>query len=120
VDLATSIVDFVKLGATASFIKHQDTITKIESGALPVGILDEISPKITKTSVNYGDMIILTSDGITDSFGEEELERFVLENQSLSPQELADNILTKAKALCGGMPIDDMTVLIGKIFKNHQ
>ena len=118
VDIATSLVDFVKLGATASFIKHKDTITKIESGALPIGVLEDISPKITKTSISQGDMVILTSDGITDSFGEDMLESFILENKSLSPQELADSILEKSKSLCGGVPNDDMTVVVGKIFKN--
>lgn len=118
IDLNSSIVDFVKLGATDSFIRHSDTITVIESGALPVGVLDEISPKITKTSLACGDMVILTSDGITDSLGRESLEKFILENQILSPQDLADNILDKAKKSCGGVPIDDMTVLVGKIFKN--
>lgn len=118
VDIATSLVDFVKLGATASFIKHKDTITKIESGALPIGVLEDISPKITKTSISQGDMVILTSDGIADSFGEDMLESFILENKALSPQELADSILEKSKSLCGGVPNDDMTVVVGKIFKN--
>ena len=60
----------------------------------------------------------MTSDGITDSFGEDMLESFILENKSLSPQELADSILEKSKSLCGGVPNDDMTVVVGKIFKN--
>ncbi len=118
IDMATSLVDFVKLGACESYIKHSDTITKIESGALPVGVLDKVSPKITKTSLTFGDMVVLVSDGIVDSMGENELQSFILTDGSLSPQELADNILNKAKSMCLGIPCDDMTVVVGKIFKN--
>jgi len=118
IDLSSSLVDFVKLGAVASFIKHQDTITKIESGALPVGVLEEVSPKITKTSLNFGDMVVLVSDGITDSLGDEMLENIILSSKCLAPQEMADTILNKAKNACMDAPIDDMTVLVGKVFKN--
>ncbi len=119
VDLSSGVVDFVKLGATASFIKHSDTITKIDGGALPIGVLEEANPKITKTSLDFGDIVVLTSDGIVDSMGEEVLEQFILSSDCLSPQEMADKILEKAKSSCGGVPNDDMTVLVGKIFKNN-
>ena len=118
IDLSSGIVDFVKLGASASFIKHAETITKIESGSLPIGVLEEISPKITKTSLDFGDMVIIASDGVVDSIGEDELTQFILDTNCLAPQEMADKILEKAKTVCGGVPIDDMTVVVGKIFKN--
>jgi stage II sporulation protein E len=119
VDLSSGVVDFVKLGATASFIKHSDTITKIDGGALPVGVLEDANPKITKTSLDFGDIVVLTSDGVVDCMGEETLEQFILDCDSAAPQELADKILGKAKSSCGGVPNDDMTVVVGKIFKNN-
>ncbi len=118
IDLNSSLVDFVKMGAVSSFIKHRDTITKIESGALPIGVLDEVSPKITKTSLEAGDMVVLVSDGVIDSVGEDPLQEFILGSKSLAPQEVADNILKRAQNECLGVPIDDMTVLVGKVFKN--
>ena len=118
IDLSSSIVDFIKLGAVCSYIKHKDSFTKIESGALPVGVLDDISPKITKTSLSFGDIVILISDGVVDCLGEEVLEEYISSSISLAPQELADNILDRAKQECKGVPIDDMTVLVGKVFKN--
>ena len=118
IDLSSSIVDFIKLGAVESYIKHEEGITKIDGGALPVGVLKEVSPKITKTSLSLGDMLILISDGIVDSIGEEKLYDFLLESEVFAPQELADEILAKAKRECMGVPIDDMTVIVGKVFKN--
>ena len=63
-------------------------------------------------------MVIIASDGVVDSIGEDVLMQFILDTNCLAPQEMADKILEKAKTVCGGVPIDDMTVVVGKIFKN--
>lgn len=118
IDLSSSLVDFVKLGAVSSFIKHSDSVTRVESGALPIGVLSEVSPKITKTSLTFGDMVVLVSDGIVDSLGEETLYNYILSSTALAPQEIADGILSQAKSVNAGVLIDDMTVLVGKVFKN--
>ena len=117
VDLKSAITDMIKLGACVGFIKQEETTTIVESGALPIGILEEVKPKITKTALNSGDMIVLVSDGIVDAFGEEEkIKNYITKNTTTNPQTLADNILQTAKEFNKNFPKDDMTVLVGKIY----
>ena len=117
VDLKTAVVDMIKLGACVGFIKQEDKTSIIESGALPMGILEEVTPKVTKTALNNGDMVVLVSDGIIDAFGEEEkLKNYINNNACTNPQIFADNILLAAKEFDKNFPKDDMTVLVGKIY----
>ena len=117
VDLKTAVVDMIKLGACVGFIKQEDKTSIIESGALPMGILEEVTPKVTKTALNNGDMVVLVSDGIIDAFGEEEkLKSYINNNDCTNPQIFADNILLTAKEFDKNFPKDDMTVLVGKIY----
>ena len=109
VDLKSAIVDMIKLGACVGFIKQPHKTTVVESGALPIGILEEVKPKITKTALNSGDMIVLVSDGIVDAFGDEEnIKTFITKDDTTNPQTLADNILKKAKEFDKNFPKDDI------------
>lgn len=117
IDLNSAITDMIKLGACVGFIKQSEKTYIVESGALPIGILEEVKPKITKTALNSGDMIILVSDGVIDAFVEEEkLKNHINNLQSMNPQTVADSILNMAKSFDKNFPKDDMTVLVGKIY----
>lgn len=117
VDLKSAITDMIKLGACVGFIKQNDTTTIIESGALPIGILEEVKPKITKTALDSGDMVVLVSDGIIDAFGEEEkIKNYINKLSTSNPQTVADSILETAKGFDKNFPKDDMTVIVGKVY----
>lgn len=117
IDLKDGVVDFIKLGATNGYIKHKDTTTVVECNALPLGIISSISPTIKSTMVNSGDMIVLCSDGVTDSFySDDELTDFINNINSINPQEVADQILDKALSNTNNTALDDMTILVCKIF----
>lgn len=116
IDQNLGLVDFVKLGAANGFIKHGDTTDVIESGALPLGILEDIKPKISRTGVEVGDIIVLISDGISDAFDTtESLQQYINNINTKNPQELAADILDRAKELNFDIPKDDMTVLVCRI-----
>ena len=72
IDLKTGGCDFVKLGATNGYIKHNETIDVIECSSLPLGIISSASPTIKTKLLCGGDMIVLCTDGITDSFKSDE------------------------------------------------
>ena len=55
IDLYTGEVDFMKVGAVASFIKSDDTIDIIKSKSLPIGVLDKADIERHKKSVSHGD-----------------------------------------------------------------
>ena len=118
IDLKNGEVDFVKQGATIGFIKKGCEISRVESNSLPLGILQEVAPKVTKTILSPDDIIIMVSDGIVDSFREEELEIYLKGLNKSNPQEIADCILNSAKKNQKNYPKDDMTVLVGKLFYN--
>lgn len=118
VDLKNGEADFIKQGATVGYVKNGDKVSKIESSGLPVGILDNISPKVTKTVLSPDDQLIMLSDGVVDALGEDNLQEMLRFVNTKNPQELADTILDKAKEVQKNYPNDDMTVLVGKLYYN--
>ena len=118
VDLKNGEIDFVKQGATVGFVKHGEEVHKIESSSLPLGILDDIKPKITKSVLSPDDTVFMMSDGVVDALGEDKISEYISIMSPRSPQEFADNILQKAKTSQNGYPADDMTVIACKIFYN--
>ena len=119
IDLRKGVSDFIKLASPLSFVKRDDTISVIESGSLPLGIVQEIKPTVKKQVLSSGDLIILCSDGIVDSFSsEEEMTVFVNNIKETNPQTVADLILERAKENYGDVAKDDMTVLVAKIFSS--
>ncbi|MBQ3213728.1 MAG: SpoIIE family protein phosphatase [Clostridia bacterium] len=119
VDLKNGQVDFIKQGATIGFVKKGESLSKIESNSLPLGILQEVKPKVTKTVLSTDDMVIMLSDGVVDAFKEDDLEVYLKSLKENNPQVLADKILNKAKRQQKNYPEDDMTVMVGKIFYNY-
>ncbi|NLZ54063.1 MAG: SpoIIE family protein phosphatase, partial [Thermoanaerobacteraceae bacterium] len=122
IDMDSGKIKFIKAGAPVSFIKHRNRIEVIRGGSLPVGIMDEIVPKLTERTVRTGDMVIMVTDGVIDAFsetqnGEEILKKFILETKTTNPQEMAEKILRKAKEQ--NSIKDDMTVLVGSIWEKR-
>ncbi len=117
IDLKNGSADFVKLGATNGFIKHGDTISVIECNALPLGIISNATPTIKTTMLHSGDMIVICTDGVTDSFAnDDEMTDFVNNINSLNPQEVADTLMDKALENYHQTALDDMTIVVAKIF----
>ena len=117
VDLKNGIADFVKMGASTSYIRGQEACKIIECNALPVGILQDVKAFTKKVVLNEKDLIVLCSDGVNDTFGSDsQMRDFLLTIKTANPQEFADEILKKALANNSGYAVDDMTVLVVKIF----
>lgn len=118
IDGKRGLYDFIKLGASSGYIKHQSgEIEEISSSGLPVGVLEEIRPHITKKYITPMDIIILTSDGISDILGSNFIS--TLRNiDTINPQALADEIMSLALSKGGGVAGDDMTVLCVRVFES--
>lgn len=118
-DLKNGICDFIKMASPVTFIVSTEEVKKVESTSLPLGIVDDAYPLIKKEVVSSGDYIILVSDGISDSFeNDEAFKEEILSLRAKNPQELADQLLERALSKNKGYAIDDMTVLAIKIFEN--
>ncbi len=122
IDLYDGKVEFVKIGAVSTYIKRSQRVETVKSVSLPAGILSEIETELVCKTVNNGDFIIMVTDGIIDSFkteegGEKALVQYIDEIENINPQGIADAILNKAHSNCGNKAIDDMTVLVAKVWK---
>ncbi len=123
IDLFSGEVEFVKIGAAPAYIKKPDRVEIIKSASLPAGILLNIDAELAHRSVSAGDMLIMATDGIVDSFqgeepGERLLLKFIQDIGSINPQQVAELILEEACGNSGGKPGDDMTVIVAKVWKN--
>lgn len=118
IDGKKNTYDFVKLGATTGYLKRENgECEKIESSGLPIGVLEEIRPHITKKLINPFDMLVFVSDGITDSFENKlDLCSYISHLDIINPMLLSQNILDKALSLNSGIAIDDMTVVCVRVF----
>ena len=82
-------------------------------------MLEEVSPKVTKTVLGAEDYVVMLSDGVVDSLGEDGVVEFLRTTNAKGAQEMADNLLQCAKKAQKNYPQDDMTVLIGKLFYTY-
>ena len=114
-DFKKEIIDFIKMGAPVGFVKKDNETTIVESGSLPIGILEEISPVITKKVISGNEIIILVSDGVLENFhNEENLKNFINSLTTINPQQICDEIINA----CRQNEIkDDCTCLALRIFE---
>ncbi|WP_040330857.1 stage II sporulation protein E [Clostridium ihumii] len=117
IDLYTGEIDFMKVGAVASFIKSDDTVDIIKSKSLPIGVLDEADIETYKREIKHGDLIVMISDGISDV---EEGGRidwildYMIRHED-NVEELANGIIEEAKKISKNKVNDDMTVIVSKV-----
>jgi stage II sporulation protein E len=116
-DLSNGDIDFIKVGAPDGFIKREREVEVVESGALPLGILDEIEPKITRAVLLAGDIVVLCSDGILDAFGGNRavLAGFINNADTKNPQEIADKILAETVSRSQKSVADDCTITVARL-----
>lgn len=113
INLRKGYADFIKLGAPESVIRNKENIDIIKGGALPLGILDNVKPFVTRKFINSGDMIVLFSDGISDNIGAEGVARICEQNKTTNPETLAEFIVEDAEYIGKG---DDKTVICCRMF----
>lgn len=117
IDLHQGIADSIKLGAPCGLLKHRHEVDVLTGGSLPIGIVGELTPAIKKLVLSEGDQVVLCTDGVTDAFASDyEFAVFVNEQAAGNPQVLAEKILQRALESNGGTAVDDMTVLVAKVF----
>ncbi|SNX54286.1 stage II sporulation protein E [Thermoanaerobacterium sp. RBIITD] len=122
IDLFSGDAEFIKIGASATFIKSGKDVDVIESSSLPIGILEDVDADVHERKLKDGDFVILATDGVLDSFeGDKEanFSRFLKDLDIRNPQDMAETIMKKCLELCNNIPKDDMTVLVTKIWKRH-
>lgn len=115
-DLYNGLADFIKLGACSGLVKNDGKVEIVSGSSLPLGVLEEMKPSVTKKALMGGDLVVLVSDGVADCFKDINALAQVFADVSLNvPQSIAEVILSKALRLCNNKPADDMTVVVAKL-----
>lgn len=115
-DKMTGRAIFLKSGAAPTYVKRGSNIFKLTSATLPVGILDLTDAKRIEFDAHNEDIIILSSDGVSQ--GEDEclwLLDYLNNTKETNPQMMADYI--KEAAFAHGSR-DDISALVIKIRQN--
>ncbi|MBR2705009.1 MAG: SpoIIE family protein phosphatase [Clostridia bacterium] len=121
-DLYQGSAEFIKNGACPTYIKRNKEVELISSSTLPTGIVNEIEFENYEKDLKEGDIIIMCTDGITESneeFQNKELwlKYFIEELQTEDVQQIADLIISEAIDNNYGKEKDDMTVIVAKVSK---
>ena len=115
---------FVKCGASTTYLYHQGEMERIEGEALPLGVMNELEPYMRKSDIEAGDYVIMMTDGVADSFlGEQECFEILLWEclkEKLGPQDMADRLLDEAMVRWNMEPEDDLSVMVVKIYDNAK
>ena len=116
IDLLTGQAAFIKSGAAASYVLREGKLFKIASTSMPIGITREITAEEITFTLRPGDLVVMISDGISQSYedGVWLLELLSGEIDASSPlPQIAKTVLEGAKQHKGRK--DDMTVALTRI-----
>lgn len=120
-DLYTGSCEFVKAGASATFIRSGDCVERIASATLPIGVIKDMEIESVKRELLSGDFVIMVTDGVMDALPAKEqdtlMAEFIREANTVNPKELAHCLLGRVLEWSGEKPTDDMTIMAVGLWK---
>lgn len=118
IDLYSGNARFVKSGAAPSFVVRDGKIFRLQSKTVPIGILRALDAEMISFDVQPGDVIVMVSDGVVQSF---EDSAWLLDMLSDGKEwkegihAMAEKIVERAKA--ENERADDVTVSLVRILE---
>lgn len=124
-DQYTGVIEFIKMGASTSFIVRGDEIITVKASSLPIGILSEVDLVSCKKQLKDGDIVIMVTDGVLENQNdllenEATFKHFIMEAKANSPEYMAKFLLSKVKNLLAGQDGDDMTIVVARVWKQNE
>ncbi len=120
-DLYTGICEFLKVGASTTFIRRENWVETISSTSLPAGVFHKLDLDASSKKLYDGDMVIMVTDGVMDALPADHQEALmkdiIMEHDTGNPKELAAYILGRVRQYQDKQPSDDMTVLAVSLVK---
>ena len=121
IDFYTGEADFVKLGASTTFIRRKDEVECIRSTSLPVGVLEQIEFDTCERKLYHGDIIVMVSDGVMDGILFENKERYLADLitsiNTNNVQTIAETIMEDVEGMQRKGLRDDSTILVAGIWE---
>lgn len=129
-DITTGIMDYCNAAHNYPYILHSDgTIhTLSKSHGLPLGIYANKTYKSSSIQLNFGDIIILYTDGVINSrdsrgihYGTEKLESNILSLTDMNSQEVVSKLFTSISMYEGeNRQSDDITLMALKFLSETK
>lgn len=120
-DLYSGMTDFVKLGASTTFIRRKERVECIRSTSLPVGVLEQVEFDTCERKLYHGDIVVMVSDGVLDGILFENKETYLAELiadlDTNNVQKMAESIMQEVSAMQRGQMRDDSTILVAGVWK---
>ncbi len=121
IDLYSGKLDLIKIGAAATFIRHEEEVECISSASLPTGVNVDLEPEHTQKSLRNGDFLVMVTDGVLEYLHvkepEEKLMELIGSIRTDNAGVLAKTILERVLLFTGGYVMDDMTILVTGIWE---
>jgi serine phosphatase RsbU (regulator of sigma subunit) len=124
IDARARTLHYVNCGHNPALLYRAktDTLTRMNSTCLPIGISPEEICELTSADLIAGDVLVFYTDGVTEAenqfgeeFGMERLSAVVRQGSSLSAQDLMGDIFNSAAEFCSEAGFnDDVTILVVK------
>ena len=121
VDLYDGTTDFIKLGASTTFIKRKDRVECIRSTSLPVGLLEQVEFDTCARRLYHGDIIVMMSDGVMEGVIFENKETYLADLiasiDTNNVQLMAERIMKDICRMHEDGLRDDSTVLVAGLWE---
>ncbi len=115
IDLTTGRLRSSKIGAAQSYIRRGRELIRLSGGALPMGIVEMVSPFEGETQLMDGDVLVMVSDGVADAGDEGPgwLEKEIGLSLPREPQAAARALVESAERRA--RTPDDRTALVARV-----
>jgi len=118
VDLQTGTLVLTRNNPAPVYVCRNDTVDCLDTKSSPIGVARNIRPVISEISIEPGLGVIVYTDGLTHA-GKRRGHpmnigtaiRALMEEQTPSPQDIADTLLSHAMRLDDNRPADDISVV---------
>lgn len=121
INLYSGNCDFIKIGASSTFIKKYEMVEVLNSTSLPAGVIEQVDYDVISRELQEDTYIIMVTDGVIDCIKGSEKELTLAEYISKlnikNPNDIANCILNYALESNEFTPRDDMTVLVAGFWK---
>jgi serine phosphatase RsbU (regulator of sigma subunit) len=119
IDQRTQTMVVTRNNPSPAFVAHFHIIQSLEEASRPVGLYRDTRPQITQVPIENGVTVVVFTDGLEQA-GERSGHpmdmktclQALLEEESPSPQTIADSLLEQAIKLDEGRPADDISIVV--------
>jgi phosphoserine phosphatase RsbU/P len=127
-DSATGRITTVNAGHNYPLLISADgSLNKLKKGGLVLGMLPDSDYEQESTELQPGDLLVMFTDGVTEAmdpedeeYGDERLERLLLDNRHRSAAEIFDTLMEDLRRHTAGAPQhDDITLIVCKYSGNE-